>query len=269
MAQLVDYRLFLKIAPQAKPEIISALVAPMNRWLPIYSITGALRLPHFLAQCALESDGFTTLVERGKPEYFDKYQGRKDLGNVQPGDGRKFKGRGIFQLTGRVNYDAYGRRLGEDLINHPELAATPELSVRIACEYWKAKGLNAWADRDDIKEITRKINGGYSQLPERQTYLARAKEALPPPAEPQEEPEPLPPVEEVPDAPIAPEPQKTPVQSKTIWSVIGQIFGSIGAGIAMVFSDWRIALVFIALIIVLAVIIGRDRIQRLFDEQFK
>jgi len=100
------------------------------------------------------------------------------LGNTQPGDGRRYKGRGIFQLTGRANYVTYGNKLGVDLVNDPPLAATPEISVRTAMEYWKTRGLNAFADANDIFTITRRINGGTNGLDDRRSYLAKIQRIL-------------------------------------------------------------------------------------------
>ena len=87
------------------------------------------------------------------------YEGRKNLGNLQAGDGPKFIGRGVLQLTGRANYEAYGKKLGLDLANHPELACTPEVSVKIACQYFKDRKLDEAADKWDLDTITLKVNG--------------------------------------------------------------------------------------------------------------
>ena len=106
------------------------------------------------------------------------YEGRKDLGNTEPGDGPRYKGRGLLQLTGRANYRKLGAILGVDLENRPELAAEPVLSLRIACEYWKSRRINDPCDSDDLREVTRRVNGGYNGLEDRQANLAKAKAAL-------------------------------------------------------------------------------------------
>ena len=159
------------LAPGGRPDIIDA-VATGEAVLEAYAITTPSRLCHFLAQIAHESDGFRTTEEYASGS---AYEGRRDLGNTRTGDGNRYKGRGLIQLTGRANYRAYGTRLGLDLEASPARAAEPELSLRIACEYWKAKGLNALADRDDITAITRKINGGTNGLADRKKYLAKAR----------------------------------------------------------------------------------------------
>jgi putative chitinase len=115
------------------------------------------RIAEFLAQACLETDYFKTLEEYASGK---AYEWRKDLGNTVAGDGVRFKGRGIFQCTGRSNYAAYGRRLGLDLLKEPALAARPDISMRIAVLYWNDKGLNAFADRGDTKAISRAINRG-------------------------------------------------------------------------------------------------------------
>jgi putative chitinase len=159
------------LAPGGRPDIIDA-VAAGEAVLDAYAITTPSRLCHFLAQIAHESAGFRTTEEYASGS---AYEGRRDLGNTRAGDGKRYKGRGLIQLTGRANYRAYGTRLGLDLEADPARAAKPELSLRVACEYWKAKGLNALADRDDIAGITRKINGGTNGLADRKKYLAKAR----------------------------------------------------------------------------------------------
>lgn len=208
LVSLVDLK---RIAPRANQSLLGHLVGPFNRYMPDYGVVTPLRISHFLAQAAMETDGFRVLVEYASGK---AYEGRKDLGNVYPGDGVRFKGRGIFQLTGRTNYQAYGRRLGLDLVSNPDLAADPETSVRVALEYWKAKGLNGWADRDDVVMVTKRINGGRNGLAERKRYLARAKECFPVTPLGVAALEPV--DEEVPDAPIAAEPEKPIFRSKTV-----------------------------------------------------
>ncbi|RYD41870.1 MAG: glycoside hydrolase, partial [Verrucomicrobiaceae bacterium] len=89
-----------------------------------------------------------------------------------------YKGRGIFQLTGRANYDTFGKKLGADFINHPELAADPRYAVLTACEYWNSHSLSTYADRDDLNTITRRINGGTNGIDDRKVKTAAAKAAM-------------------------------------------------------------------------------------------
>lgn len=165
-----------KIAPNAKDQIIDPLVVYLNKYLPKYEVNTYLRICHFLAQAAHESASFQTLKEYASGA---AYEGRKDLGNVKTGDGVRYKGRGIFQLTGRANYRTIGQKISMDLENNPELAESPEVSVLTALEYWKSRNLNILADRDDVEGITRKINGGLNGFEDRKKYLTRAKSVIP------------------------------------------------------------------------------------------
>lgn len=165
-----------QIVPNSKMEIVGPLVQYFNMYAEKYAINTYWRIVHFIAQAAHESAHFRTLEEYASGE---AYEGRKDLGNIHPGDGKRYKGRGIFQLTGRTNYRNMGNRLGVDLENNPELAETPKISVLTAMEYWNSRGLSAYADRDDVETITRKINGGLNGYEDRKKYLAKAKTVIP------------------------------------------------------------------------------------------
>jgi putative chitinase len=163
-----------KIA-ERQAEIIKEAGQVLQATLEAYEINTRLRIAHFLGQTCHESAGFRTTEEFASGA---AYEGRKDLGNVKRGDGRRYKGRGLLQLTGRANYAEYGKALGVDLENNPAMAAEPALSLKIACEYWKRRKLNADCDRDDIRATTRKINGGLNGLKDRSNYIRKAKEAL-------------------------------------------------------------------------------------------
>lgn len=172
----ITLQLLRALAPRADKRVLNeALASSMNTWAQRYAITSPLRVAHFLAQAAHETDGFKTLEEYASGK---AYEGRKDLGNTEPGDGVRFKGRGIFQLTGRSNYAYYGKLIGFDLVKFPASAAQQDVAAQIAALYWSRKGLNAWADKDDLKQITRRINGGYNGLASRAAYLKKAKKLL-------------------------------------------------------------------------------------------
>jgi putative chitinase len=134
----------------------------------------ARRAAHFLAQTSVESGGFRWLEELGGAEYLARYDGRADLGNVRPGDGARFRGRGLIQLTGRANYATFGDRLGIDLIADPARAAEPDTAVRLALTFWTDRDLNRLADLGRIEAITRRINGGLNGIAERRTAYAVA-----------------------------------------------------------------------------------------------
>jgi len=137
-----------------------------------------LRQCHFLAQTGHESGDLLYTEELASGQ---AYEGRTDLGNTQPGDGPKFKGRGLIQLTGRANYVAYGNSIGQDLTvdgNWTSVATDPSLAVDAACWFWTTHNLNALADNDDLQTITRRVNGGLNGLQDRQDHLDRAKFGL-------------------------------------------------------------------------------------------
>ena len=159
----------------SQASIIAALGPVLQPTLQEYSIDNFLRVAHWLGQICHESAGFSTTEEFASGE---EYEGRENLGNTQPGDGPRYKGRGLIQLTGRANYRTYGSALGIDLEGNPERAAEPVLSLRIACEYWKRRDINPLCDADDIEAVTRKINGGLNGLADRRKYTEKAKEVL-------------------------------------------------------------------------------------------
>lgn len=143
------------------------------RWLPDYGILeNNLRLAHFLGQLMHESGSFRYMEEIASGA---AYEGRKDLGNTQAGDGKRYKGRGPLQLTGRANYRAYGIRVGIDLERHPEIAALPSVGLHLALEYWRDRKLNALADADNLEAITRRINGGTNGLADRRHHVQVVK----------------------------------------------------------------------------------------------
>lgn len=159
----------------AGPERAAELALAANVHIPAAGIDGsALRFAHFFAQLGHESGGFKYMEEIASGQ---AYEGRKDLGNVQPGDGKRYKGRGPIQLTGRANYRTYGRLVGFDFESHPEMVAYPSVGMLVATLYWKQNGLNALADADDVDKITRRINGGTNGLADRKERL-RAMKAL-------------------------------------------------------------------------------------------
>ncbi len=140
-----------------------------------FDITSYSRETAFLAQLAHESGELRYMEELASGA---AYEGREDLGNTKPGDGKRYKGRGPIQLTGRANYAKYGQLLGVDLVNDPTIAATKEIGFRIAGQFWKLNGLNELADQLDFRQITKRINGGYNGLDDRIMYYQRAKHVL-------------------------------------------------------------------------------------------
>lgn len=131
-----------------------------------------LRLAHFMAQLAHESGDFKYMEEIASGQ---AYEGRADLGNTQPGDGKRYKGRGPIQLTGRANYRRFGHKAGINFERYPEIVANPSIGLHVACLYWDDRKLNALADADNLEAITRKVNGGLNGYEDRKAKLVKAK----------------------------------------------------------------------------------------------
>lgn len=163
-----------EIMPNAKSRIDKFLPV-INKWADTFGINTKIRMAHWLAQVAHESGElrYTKELASGKA-----YEGRKDLGNIQKGDGVRFKGRGLIQITGRANYTAYAKFCGYDVVAKPELLEQPVGAVKSAMWYWQTHGLNELADADKFEAITRRINGGTNGLESRRTYLKRAKKVF-------------------------------------------------------------------------------------------
>ena len=164
------------ICRHTKASVLERYVEPLNAAMAEYAIdANPAREAHFLAQVAHESGGFNYVRELATG---DAYEGRQDLGNTEAGDGRRYKGRGLIQITGRANYKACGDALGHDLIAEPEALEQPVYAARSAAWFWDSRNLNELADRGDIRAITKRINGGTNGLSDRQSYLALAQERL-------------------------------------------------------------------------------------------
>lgn len=153
-------------------------VKDINHAMKEGSINTCHRKAAFLAQIAHESGELRYMEELASGA---AYEGRKDLGNTEKGDGKRFKGRGPIQLTGRANYRTAGKALGLDLIHHPEMVKTPQVGFRTTVWFWTTHRLNALADQKTLaafRTITRKINGGNHGQTSRESYWAKAKKTL-------------------------------------------------------------------------------------------
>lgn len=172
----------LQIMPNAK-DVADLYLPYINGYNEVFKIDTPLRMAHFLAQIAHESNELRNVKEIGSSSYFEKYDTgklKKMLGNLKPGDGYRYRGRGLIQITGRANYMEYQKssRCKGDIITHPELLEKPLGAVKSAMWFWESHGLNKLADKDSVLAVTRRINGGTNGLESRKNYLARAKEAL-------------------------------------------------------------------------------------------
>jgi putative chitinase len=164
------------VMPRALPAKINLYYDPLVAGMKKHDITSNLRMAHFIAQIGHETASFLFAEEIADGS---AYEGRSDLGNMQPGDGKRFKGRGLIQLTGRTNYAAYSKDSGVDYVAKPELVASdPFVAVDVACWFWNKHRMNNLADKDDVKAVTKTINGGFNGLDDRIEYLVRAKAVL-------------------------------------------------------------------------------------------
>lgn len=179
---------------------------PLNKTFEKYEINTPTRQAAFIGQCGHESVSFKVLEENlnysakglcatwpsrfpnlefaaeyeRKPERIANkvYGGRADLGNTEEGDGWRFHGRGLIQLTGRTNYTVCGQALGQPFAEHPELVLEPEWACLSAGWFWNKRGLNSLADAEDWTTITKRINGGTIGLDDRVNRIHKAMDIL-------------------------------------------------------------------------------------------
>ena len=196
-------KLLSHLAPEAAPTVIEAFSAAATVFADFYLDT-PLRQAHFLAQAAHETGSFTRLEENlnysaknllatfpkqspdgstaarfaRNPEAIANRVYANRLGNLSPGDGWKYRGRGLFQITGRSNYEAMGKLALLPLLIQPALAMSSRYLLPIALHFWNSRGLSALADQDDLSGITRMVNGAETGLSDRAAWLTRFKEAL-------------------------------------------------------------------------------------------
>ena len=160
---------------------------PLTAAMAEFGIDTLRRQASFLAQVAHESGQLRFTREMWGPTPAQRaYEGRVDLGNTFPGDGFRYRGRGLIQITGRANYRACGAMLGIDLLNHPELLEGPTLASRSAAWFWRKNNLNALADSDNQVAICHRINGGENGLAERLAFYQAAQQLFASPTQPQE-----------------------------------------------------------------------------------
>jgi len=179
-----------EIVPAISPNNLIIYTSLLNSLTNKYEINTKQRLCAFIAQVAHESGSFRYVRELASGQ---AYEGRKDLGNVNPGDGVKFKGRGLIQITGRNNYKACSLYLYNDerLLDNPFILEEPINAAGSACWYWNSRNLNNICDQDDnwihnwngkvyskFEWITVKINGGLNGYEDRMNFYLKAKEIL-------------------------------------------------------------------------------------------
>lgn len=148
---------------------------PLTQAMSEFHIDTPLRQAAFLAQVGHESGSLRYVVEIADGS---AYEGRKDLGNTYPGDGPRYRGRGLLQITGRANYLSCGAALGLPLIFNPELLELPTNAARSAGWYWATRSLNKYADSDKFGSLTKAINGGHNGLDDRIQLWLNARKVL-------------------------------------------------------------------------------------------
>jgi len=173
------------ICPTCPDDKLDLYLPFINTAMKEFHIDNFARQTAFIAQIAHETGEFKYMREIwGPTKQQEKYEPgsgshlAEQLGNIEPGDGKKYKGRGAIQLTGRSNYAKYGKILGVDFIIHPELAESQVFAFRVAGAFWETNGLNELADKGEFGAITRRINGGLNGQPQRLMYWKKAKELM-------------------------------------------------------------------------------------------
>lgn len=171
----------LAAAAQCSVARAGVWLGPVNAAMARFEINTSKRAAAFIAQIAHESGRFQFVREIWNPAqcpWQARYEGRLDLGNTEAGDGSRFRGRGLIQITGRANYRSCGAALEQDFEANPALLERPDYAALSAAWFWKSHGCNALADRDEFTNITRRINGGTNGLADRKALWETAKGAL-------------------------------------------------------------------------------------------
>ena len=171
----MNLELLTKCIPRANATSIELYGHKLIEAMDAYQINTPQRQAAFLAQIAHESGSLRYVREIASGA---AYEGRKDLGNTEPGDGKRFRGRGLIQLTGRANYKAISDALGYDFVSHPEDLEKPGPACFSAAWFWESRGLNELADIDAFDRITRRINGGVNGMADRLNHWVTARQAL-------------------------------------------------------------------------------------------
>lgn len=177
---------FTAVCPLSARGQRARIVDALNAAFVDSTVTTPARLAAFLAQAAHESGEFRYWFEFWGPtaqqqKYEPPHELAKALGNTEPGDGFRYRGRGPFQLTGRANYRACGDRLGLPLEADPDLVADVPVGCRTAVDFWDTRDLSVHADaqtKAGFRKITRLLNGGANGLPSREAYHQVARQAL-------------------------------------------------------------------------------------------
>lgn len=156
------------------PNYFREFVEPLEATFKEFHIDTDVAKAHFLAQSMHESGGFLFLRELGSNKYFQKYEMSNALGNNKPGDGPKYKGRGLFQLTGRFNYTRASNYFKVDFLSSPELIEQPVWACRTAGWFWESNRMNELTKENDFLGVTFKVNGGFNGVVDRYNRILTA-----------------------------------------------------------------------------------------------
>jgi putative chitinase len=179
----INRQMLLRAVPDTYIKGADEFVASFNMWATAYGIITKKRVVHYLAQVFHESACLRYTTELASGASYDTGPKAIALGNTpeKDGDGQKYKGRGLIQLTGRSNYVAYSTHCNYDFYSTLDRARNlckPGNAVRSACWFWQVHGLNTLADKDDAKAVRKRVNGGYNGFDQFVGYLSRAKKEL-------------------------------------------------------------------------------------------
>jgi predicted chitinase len=171
-AYRLGWRSLKRVAPSLTTAQAKSLARDLAQAMHDFDINTRTRAAMFIAQVCHESGEFRYREEIASGAL---YEGRRDLGNTQPGDGRRFKGRTFIQITGRSNYRIVSAALGVDFLKHPTWLAHQAYACKGAAWWWRTYGCNVIADGGDFTAVTRRINGGTNGLADRLKYYRRAR----------------------------------------------------------------------------------------------
>jgi putative chitinase len=290
-----------KVCPRARPNYLAAFEQGDHLFRK-YGVTTPIRMAHFLAQVLHETGGLT--IERENMNYTAKRIGQifgvgvhsakvtsseaarlagdpkgiaervyglgnprkaKELGNTQPGDGYRFRGNGIMQTTGRGNHRRMGQKCGVDFESHPELVVSDEHALKPALAEWNEGKLNAKADVGAFNAITKRINGGYNGLADRRVWFNKVLPLCRDMTLDRADDDP--PDVELPEPEIEFPEHKEPKKSKTLWAVVLGIITTVLGAVGDFLMDWKVAAVISATVLIgLFVFIGKERIQKIWDQ---
>ncbi len=159
------------IFKEGDPKKIPLFLEHINQTMEEFEINTPARIRMFLAQIGHESGQLRYTVELASGK---AYENRKDLGNTSEGDGPRYKGRGLIQLTGKRNYSLASLALDADLLGNPDLLSQPAMATRVSGWFWSNNNLNSLCDKDDFRKLTKRINGGYNGWEDRVKLYERA-----------------------------------------------------------------------------------------------